>query len=397
MIIGRRRLKKMTKRDRYLLVLTIGLMILFPFLIVFIRERVELRPRAQFGNVTLALSPTQASLAPGGTTTFDFSIDSGAFPLSGMDISFDFNSDVINITGITINAASGFTDTLINEIGQASTRLAIVARKPTTQLPKGNITIATLTVSALNTGTSPLEIRPTEIVGFNGVEEDVRLNVGGKTDARIIVSTGITPTVTLPPGVTPSPTPTLPPGVTPTPIIPPNTPLITFKTDFVGMGHARPDLTVRLTVVDELQLQPTQNVYRPIVSAGADSKYRPLQSPLPLIGVAPGQGKTILLKGPKHLQNKVANRIELKAGNNGPFDWTAENLKLEPGDLPNPNYNMAQDGVVNAVDVALLVERISSSSSTDLQVADLNYDGVVNANDLSLMIETLSTKYDDEF
>lgn len=384
----------MTKRDRLLLIVIVGLLIVLPISLLLVRKRLDLRPRAELGNVTLALSPTQLQLTPNATNKLDFTINSGQIQLSGLDVSLVYNPEIIQITELTFNPSAGFSDEILNNLQTGSARIALVARKPTTQLPKDNIHFATVQVTARNVGTSPVEIRVKEIVGFNGIEQDVRLNVGGTTNARVIVSTGVTPTVTLTPGVTPTSTPTSTPTPTEAPLTTPN---ITFATAFVGISPHRPDLTVRLTVVDEIKLSPTQNVYRPLVSAGPDGKYRPLQSPLPLIGVSPGQGKTILLKGPKHLQNKVANRIELKAGNNQPFDWTAEALKLEPGDLPNPTQNMQQDGVVNAVDVALLIARISSSKAEDLQVADLNYDGVINTNDLSLMIETLSTKYDDEF
>ena len=55
-----------------------------------------------------------------------------------------------------------------------------------------------------------------------------------------------------------------------------------------------------------------------------------------------------------------------------------------------------QDGVCNGVDASRIIERYGSSVAEDLITADLNYDNIVNANDLSLLLGTLESKYEDE-
>lgn len=412
----------MPKRD-LLLLIGIGVLLLtLSFLLILVQQRQDIRPRAEFGNAQLRLTPNTITLPPSQSFQLEFWIDTGLIPLSALDVSFVYNPQILQITSILPETTTLFTDTLKNTVTAGSARLVLLARKSTTQLPRGNLRVATISLTALNEGTSNVEIRPKELVGFNGIEQDVRLAVGSKLDAQIIVVRGAPTTPpTLPPGITPSPTTTLPPGITPsptsititlppgvtipsyptlpvgiTPTLPPGVPAITFKTIFVGMGQSRPDVTVRLTIVEELTLEPLSNVLRPLVTSNTARIYQPIQSPLPLFNVIPSVGKTILLKGPKHLQKKVESRIELVAGLNPAFDWTRPDLQLEPGDLPDPNRNLEQDGVVNAVDVGLLISRIGSRDPQDLQIADLNYDGFINANDLSLLIETLAIRFDDE-
>jgi len=86
----------------------------------------------------------------------------------------------------------------------------------------------------------------------------------------------------------------------------------------------------------------------------------------------------------------MTRRIELFEGEDerNNFDWTEK--AIEPGDLP------PQDGVCNAHDASLILERIGKSDNEALRVADLNYDGMVNLNDYSLLLGTLSEKYEDE-
>lgn len=331
--------------------------------------------RAVFSSAVFELSPDDIQIAPGETRDIQISLESGEIPVSGIDLSLAFNPDIIQITKITSDTDNGFTDTLKSEIGEKSARLVLVSRKATTELPKGKLILASLTITAKNPGITPLEIRPKEVVGFNGLEQDVRIDTGAAISALINVNQEI--------------------SLSPT-SIPQETPLIIFKTAFVGINQSRPELAVRLKVVDELNLKPASHIYNPLLVSDDNYYYSPEESPFPLIGTEPGPGKTIYLKGPKHLQKKLVERTELVSGNNNNFDWTGELLQLEPGDLPNPANNYEQDGVVNAMDVALLVERIGSHEDGDLQVADLNYDDIVNANDLSLLIATLSTKYDDE-
>jgi len=70
---------------------------------------------------------------------------------------------------------------------------------------------------------------------------------------------------------------------------------------------------------------------------------------------------------------------------------------LEAGDLPNPNEDNQQDGVVNSVDFSLIESRVGKVDSASLSVADLNLDGIVNWGDAGLLLNTLGTKYEDEY
>lgn len=125
--------------------------------------------------------------------------------------------------------------------------------------------------------------------------------------------------------------------------------------------------------------------------------------------VPAGDGYTILVKGPKHLQKKFcqnnpteqieqgfpyrclgAGAISLTTTDN---ELNFTDVLLQGGDLPN------QDGIINAYDVSRVLDILATGESTkdeDLQVADIDLNGIVNAKDRSYLIETLEEKYGDE-
>lgn len=401
----------MFRQKRLLSIAVVILLISLPIFLLLLRERVNLVPQAEFAEARFSFSPSSLTLIPGQSSEVNLFLDTGEISLSAVDISLTYDPNVLSVTEITPNLTDVFTDSLINEKGSGTARLAAVSRKTTTELPSGNLRLATLVVTGAGLGQSSLTLSPRELVAFNPAsanEADVRLTPAGSLTLPVSVSSpGTSPTQqpTLPPGTTVTSQPTSPPGatltptatVTQVPTIPPNTPQITFRTGFVGLSQSQPDLTVRLTVADAAAAVPITNSFLVNLTSNGSFVYTPVNSPVSIIGSSSGTGKTLLVKGPKHLQKKMEDRITLSAGTNPTFDWTASQLKMEPGDLPDPNNNMQQDGVINSVDVGMLVSRIGSTSQSDLEIADLNYDGIVNANDLSLLIETLSTRYDDEY
>jgi len=113
----------------------------------------------------------------------------------------------------------------------------------------------------------------------------------------------------------------------------------------------------------------------------------------------------IYIKGPKHIQKRICEntpseeesmagtyhcfdgKIHLAPGSN---DLDFSKILQLVGDLPD------QDGVVNAYDISLIRNNLTSRDPEILKLADLNLDGVVDTQDHSLVISSLSVKYDDE-
>ncbi|MFH1561006.1 MAG: hypothetical protein ABID04_00275 [Patescibacteria group bacterium] len=193
---------------------------------------------------------------------------------------------------------------------------------------------------------------------------------------------------------------------TPTAIPDSGTPILNFKVSFVGILNKDkvkeiPKVAIKVkkgfeTVAefDGVEVVPT-DVGDKTVFTGA----------VALTGVVPGGNYSVLIKGPKHLarkfcQNNQVDRcygqgeIILVEGENS-FDFSG--LSLEPGDLPNPSYNMAQDGVVNGVDLALIKARFFVDQHEEEKlVADLDFNGDIGGRDIVLFLQTLSAKFDEE-
>ena len=119
-----------------------------------------------------------------------------------------------------------------------------------------------------------------------------------------------------------------------------------------------------------------------------------------------GDGYTLFVKGPKHLQKKVCDmaateatggayrctdgKITLKAGNNT-LDLTK--IIMLVGDLPEKGV---QNGIIDSYDTSYVRQHLRSTVPDELAVGDLNYDGVVDTQDFSLGLAALSIKYDEE-
>lgn len=306
------------------------------------------------------------------------------YSISGTDITLSFDKDILEVTNVAL-AGTEFTDLVLTETknDQGTVRFAAIAQKETDQLPQGSvIPLAQITFRGKASGTSAVAFTTQQIVGFNQQNEDVALDVdaGQKIEGSYTI-TGAGPTAT--PG---GPTPTPGAGV----------PRINFAIKFRGMGEAKPDLKVRLRVVDENQIEEPRYDFEDIeVTADANKIYRP-KAWVTLNGITAGPNYTLLVKGPKHLQKRMVQRVELFEGEDerNNFNWTQKDEEsLDPGDLP------PQDGVCNSIDASRILEILEhpeSATPEDIEIADLNYDSVVNTNDYSLLLGTLESKYEDE-
>lgn len=234
-------------------------------------------------------------------------------------------------------------------------------------------------------------------VGSSGTSYEV---VVGKVDGDKIIRIDFTPygtiqptaTTTPPGGVTGTPTPTTTPD-------PSQTATVNFKVKFQGISQKRADQKVEVRVTKGTFEEEFTNINMIANDSGVYS------GSVVLTGVTVGGDYTIFVKGPKHLAKKFcvdaqesrcrgAGDLTLVAGANT-FDFSK--MALEGGDLPNPNSSGAQDGVCNSVDYSLAKNRLGSSSSADLAIADINLDGIVNAIDLTLIRNTLEVKYEEDF
>lgn len=247
----------------------------------------------------------------------------------------------------------------------------------------------------------------------------------GTTNSLTIQIGDVTVTATPTPTIAFTPTPT----VTPIPV-PPGTPYLRFGVSLFA-AERNPEITVRVRLTDLVaRLTPPVNsppaTLSPCATAGigehlfidipmvADGSgtYFPkgngsvtAQSGrygitaggwIPLVGALANRPYSITVKAEKHRAHKLVNQITLAADTPASQDLDLSSSLLEPGDLPNPNHSLAQDCIVNSIDLSLIVSRIGFTDAHSLQIADVNYDNIVNGNDISKVVHTLSTKPDDD-
>ncbi len=116
-----------------------------------------------------------------------------------------------------------------------------------------------------------------------------------------------------------------------------------------------------------------------------------------------GGGYKVYIKGAQHLQKRICDaapaetasgtyrcgdtgKIVLQSGVNN-LDFSGI-IQLS-GDLP------AQDGVVDAYDIAYIRLNLGSTDPKALSVADINRDGILDTQDYSLLVASLNVKYDE--
>ncbi len=118
---------------------------------------------------------------------------------------------------------------------------------------------------------------------------------------------------------------------------------------------------------------------------------------------------TLYVKGPKHLQKRVcvSTPTETTPGtyncanygihlNLGANIIDMRGITQLAGDLPiSPSTQNAQDGLIDSVDTAYIVDHFNDRTAAVLTAADVNLDGNIDTQDYSIVIAALGIKYDD--
>jgi len=105
---------------------------------------------------TLSFSPSATNKTVGDTFTVNVEIATGANSVQALDLVFTFNKSIVEVTGVATGGLSTnfneITKTIDNVNGKVS--YSIGAKPNTTDVIKGNGTIAVITMKALAAGTS---------------------------------------------------------------------------------------------------------------------------------------------------------------------------------------------------------------------------------------------------
>ena len=141
----------MTKNNLVLGVTLIVLVVTLPLVLLVTRGRIDLRPRAEFGNANLSFSFESADITYDRDKEIKLIIDTGDKLLSGVDISLLYDSNILEIVEIT---PSTYFDTHLLIEKQiptdtdpyAAMQLILVRKTSTMELKSGEQEIATVKV-----------------------------------------------------------------------------------------------------------------------------------------------------------------------------------------------------------------------------------------------------------
>lgn len=358
---------------------------------------------------------------------------------------------------LTINVQSANAEGKSGNVTVASVQLATTANSGQAELSfshyeivvkRADGTSALMVVDVPGTGSYPLggqALEPTATPVSNeyiipiGTTNSLTIQIGDvgatTTPAPSVTPSGATPTPTRT-GPTPTQTgPTATKTPTPTPTVatlpvPPGTSHIRFGVSLFAAENT-PEITVRVRLTDLVARLTPPVTSPPAILSSCDKagigEYLYMDIPMvvggggiyypkgggsvladtgqyaitgggwvPLVGAQVNRPYAISIKAEKHRAHRLVNQIMLVSGTPASQDLDLSAIPLEPGDLPNPNYGLAQDCTVNSIDLSLIISRFGSTDAQSLRIADVNYDNIVNGNDISKVVHTLSTKPDDD-
>ena len=389
----------MSRKETSLLSLLLLIILIIPVTVFVLKGGVfETRKKAS-GTAVLQLNPITGNILTGQETSIDIEVSSGASEVSSAVLAMTYEKDKIEVVSLTpTNKFDQFKLSMLigNDTGfdNATGQIKIMysgGSVGTTGVAK----VATLIVKPLSGVTSG-----TTVISFDNTAADIAQKGGGS----IFNGNGIGGTYTI------SAT-----NITPT--VPPGTPVLNFKFKMErgeennNKAPARnEDRTQKITIKvggavglpvvysDITAVSNDQGVWKGSVNLVGLEKLQP-------VGYYDANGNEvtsggtpryhIYIKGPKHLAKKYGYRGISSGANLLDVSQKRTDYVL-PGDVPDPNKNMKQDGVANGVDFNLIEQQIQKTDNQALAIGDLNYDGVVNGRDSKLCGDTIQTVREDE-
>jgi len=346
-----------------LLGLTAGLLL--------IRSSQEVRRPAYYGQVSASLLPSERDVLTGETFNLRLKISPGDNLVSGVDLDLDFDSSLMELTDVEVHESYTGGGDLVSD---GKVNIMVVTVLDPEDLPQESFDLAVITFKAIGSGTGKINrVGDYQIVGSRGEGGDIdrTLELVSFNPATVNISEGNTPEG--------------------------GWPVLNFSVKFGGTEYAVGDQKVIVDVPDQkVKLVVKRGGFRKEFD-GVDLVFDDQAigwGSVELVGVTPGGGYAVLIKGPVHLARKFCSNkqkercqlgeenISLVPGDNN-YDWTG--LNLEPGDI-----NL--DGRVDSTDFS----RIKSSLGNQSGKEDINFNGIVNSQDIVLLLDTLNTKYEEE-
>ena len=389
------------------------------------------------GNGTLTINPSSGTYDVGEVldVNFTFSANNSANKIVGIDVTFITEGPLIIqqvFHPVYVHNNRTFTNRVRYNISsdKKSARIVYVTLDQESEI--GHIVKVKLRVKSTGAGTGKIKVKkhqivlvpPPKVLTFTYTPPAFTFSSPPTWTPRPVATNTPTPTPTPSPTNTPIPTSTPTPVVTSTstPIptntpVPTNTPtptltptplppgakqvILNLKVRFQGINK-KPDLEELSNLVAKVKIrrEGSEETYQKdtVFVSNDDGVW----SGTAEFGLEDLSGNWfIYIKGPQHLQKKICDaspteqnpglyrcevaKIELTEGENN-FDFS--NITLFVGDIN-------QDGVLDSVDLGLILNNLGKKDVESLKKYDLNRNGVINTQDYSLILYALSIKSDE--
>ncbi len=384
--------------------------------------------------IAVSLSPNQGEKKIGKSFDVAFSANTGNNKISGLEAIFTFDESKLEVLEVNFptGSANAFDAVLTKTISNGKVRVVATASRPDAQLKSGSFLLGTFTLKGKVEGLAVLSL---DLADFSGISAtDLPL------EDELIRPANLKGSYTFSDSPPPSPTPTdvLPTACSVDGVVGrcllstascpadhtgydgdsacdaaggqcciansdiPDSLHLTFKIKFDEVSRKIPDQVVSLIVKKRGKSKEVSNV---TVVSDANGV---LTGEVDLLGIDPGPGYYFIIKGPKHIAERLCVQRQdrycpagttLTLGMDNVFDFSG--WPLRAGDIAGENGT--QDGKIDSLDWNYLVTALVLDDDTKRHKANLNFnlqpDGseIVAGDDVRLFVKTMGTKYDDDY
>lgn len=161
----------LTKKQLYLILLVLGLIIILPLILISVRQRQEIRPKAVLSGVAnFRLNATTTNINVGDSVTVMVSVEltDANVRASGVDFVLLYDKNKLQVTNVSPILGNNFTDSpIVDSQGQPYIsegngaynflRVALISNKANTQLPGGTISLANFTFQGTANGAATIK------------------------------------------------------------------------------------------------------------------------------------------------------------------------------------------------------------------------------------------------
>jgi hypothetical protein len=334
---------------------------------------------AYLGKVNGYMVPATGSLKIGDKVTTKLMVSTGPSKVSVVFVNLQFDTSKLKVNSVVVNR-NNFSGVYMESVANGIVSMYGTSSKPTSQLPSGEIEVATIELEAVGAGGASMSVKSYEVTGPS-TSNDYSYQLAW-TAPSFSISGAPTPTSVVGNGTD---------GV------------LKFRMSFAGVNTGAAcsnNWPVSVTVMSGNENKTYNNIA--VTEDGSDGVKKIYKGEVLLSGFSAKSNIAVFLKGNKHIQVKYGKSgqsefynmpggtisIDSNPNNTPVIDLTKYPLTV--GDITGESGK--QDGVVDGLDFSFVKTEVNKRSEGDGLLADMNGNCKLESQDLTLLMLAMKDK-----